>query len=234
MMSSPSTLPPAPRGTSATAPDRRDPVRDLGVRRAARSGCRRRGRPCSRCPGAGCGWRSPSRRPTHPSSRIANASSGVGSGRGSTSALRAGAGHHLGGVAGEDVGVVAGVVPDHDGAALAAPWSMRYAASPAAARSTTTRFIRFGPAPSAPRSPAVPNSSVPSNRSARSAGSAAVRDVGDDRVQLGPGLLVRVLRGPRTGAFEQGGNVRGRHGVTVASRSSTWLTSEIRTWLTES
>ena len=31
-----------------------------------------------------------------------------------------GAGHHLGGVAGEDVGVVAGVVPDHDGAAAGA------------------------------------------------------------------------------------------------------------------
>ena len=34
-------------------------------------------------------------------------------------------------------------------------------ASPAAAWPTTTRFIRFGPGPSAPRSPAVPNSSRP-------------------------------------------------------------------------
>src|SRR5438094_8183407 len=46
-----------------------------------------------------------------------------------------------------------------------APFSRRYAARPAAARSTTTRFIRLGPAPSAPRSPAVPNSRVPSKRS---------------------------------------------------------------------
>ena len=50
--------------------------------------------------------------------------------------------------------------------------SRRYAARPAAARSTTTRFIRLGPAPRAPRSPAVPNSSVPAKRSARSSSSA--------------------------------------------------------------
>ena len=53
----------------------------------------------------------------------------------------------------------------------AAPVSRRYAARPAAARMTTTRFIRLGPAPSAPRRPAVPNSRVPAKRSARSAAS---------------------------------------------------------------
>ena len=63
------------------------------------------------------------------------------------------AGHHLGGVAGEHVGVVAGVVPDHHGCSRGAPASLRYAARPAAVRVTTTRFIRFGPAPSAPRRP---------------------------------------------------------------------------------
>ena len=52
-----------------------------------------------------------------PSSRIANASTGVGSGRGSTPRLEPGAGHHLGGVAGEDVAAVPGVVADHHGAA---------------------------------------------------------------------------------------------------------------------
>ena len=54
-----------------------------------------------------------------------------------------------------------------------APVARRYAARPAAARVTTTRFIRLGPAPSAPRSPAVPNWRVPSNRSISSAVSPA-------------------------------------------------------------
>ena len=87
-MSSSSTLPAAAAGHVVDVADRRDPRGDLARRPAARSGCRRRGRPCSRCPAAGCGSRSPSRRPRSPSSRIANASSGVGSGRGSSSALR--------------------------------------------------------------------------------------------------------------------------------------------------
>ena len=43
--------PPGPRGRCA---------RRSRCRRAARSGSRRRGRPCSRCPGAGCGSPSPS------------------------------------------------------------------------------------------------------------------------------------------------------------------------------
>ena len=122
--------------------------RDLARRPAARSGCRRRGRPCSRCRAAGCGSRSPSRPATQPSSRIANASSGRGQRTGQHERAQAGAGHHVGGVAGEDVGVVAGVVADHDrGVRGRPPWSLRYAASPAAARITTTRFIRLEPAP---------------------------------------------------------------------------------------
>ena len=44
-------------GTSASGADRGDPARRSRRRRAARSGCRRRGRPCSRCPAAGCGSR---------------------------------------------------------------------------------------------------------------------------------------------------------------------------------
>src|SRR5215213_5468693 len=108
---------------------------------------------------------------TQPSSRIANASRGVGSGRGSVYALK-------------PAPVITSAVsraktselwrasyPITTWASRRAPRSRRYAARPAAARCTTTRFIRFGPAPSAPRSPAVPNSSVPSNRSARSVGS---------------------------------------------------------------
>src|SRR3954453_4882758 len=42
---------------------------------------------------------------------------------------------------------------------------------PAAARITVTRFMRFGPAPSSPRRPAVPNSSLAPNRSASASGS---------------------------------------------------------------
>ena len=38
---------------------------------------------------------------------------------------------------------------------------------------TTARFIRLGPAASSPRSPAVPNSSRPANRSVRSARAAS-------------------------------------------------------------
>ena len=45
------------------------------------------------------------------------------------------------------------------------------AARPAAARITVTRFIRLGPAPSSPLSPAVPNSSLLPKRSRSSASS---------------------------------------------------------------
>ncbi len=83
-------------------------------RSAARSGCRRRGRPCSRCPAGGL-WLAVTITPaTHPSSRIANASTGRGQRARHHPRREPGAGHHLGGVAGEDVGVVAGVVADDD------------------------------------------------------------------------------------------------------------------------
>ena len=84
-------------------------------RQAARSGCRRRGRPCSRCPGAGCGSRSPSRRrrsrargsrrPAAASAAAAAAAAPENPAPLITSAVSRG----------EDVGVVAGVVPDHHG-----------------------------------------------------------------------------------------------------------------------
>src|SRR5690606_1004618 len=47
--------------------------------------------------------------------------------------------------------------------------SASQAASPAVARMTTARFIRLGPAPISPRSPAVPNSRRAPNRSASAA-----------------------------------------------------------------
>ncbi len=48
-------------------------------------------------------------------------------------------------------------------------YSCSQRARPMVAARTTARFIRFGPAPIAPRRPAVPNSSRPANRSASSA-----------------------------------------------------------------
>ena len=67
---------------------------------------------------------------------------------------------------------------------------------------TTTRFIRLEPAPSSPRSPAVPNSSVPSNRSARSAASPASITL----LELGAGLGVGVVGGPGPGLLDQVGH----------------------------
>ena len=112
----------------------------------------------------------------------------------------AGGRHDGGGVAGEDVGVVPRVVPDHD-ARRRSPWACRYAVRPAAARITTERFIRCGPAPSSPRSPAVPNSSSPQNRSARSASASPspARAAVDHGGQLGPGHRVRVVGAPGLG-----------------------------------
>ena len=109
--------PPVPAGDVRDGAHRRDRAARSPRRPAARSGCRRRGRPCSRCPAAGCGSRSPSPRRRSPGRgwrRPAAAWAADGAAR---SASQPGAGHHLGGVAGEDVGVVAGVVPDHDGVA---------------------------------------------------------------------------------------------------------------------
>ena len=51
--------------------------------------------------------------------------------------------------------------------------SRRNAVSPAAARITTARFIRLGPPPNSPRRPAVPNCSMPENRSAKSSSARA-------------------------------------------------------------
>ena len=73
--------------------------------------------------------------------------------------------------------------------------SCSHAASPAAARRTSARFMRFGPAPSAPRSPAVPNCRRAPNRSARPSASSC----GQHRLELGPGVGVGVLGQPGAG-----------------------------------
>ena len=91
---------------------------------------------------------------------------------------------------------------------MAPPCSWRYAARPAAARITTTRFIRLGPAPSSPRRPAVPNSRVPSKRSARSAGSPPA-STSAMSLELGAGLLVGILGDPGAGRLEQASVIGG-------------------------
>ena len=67
-------------------------------------------------------------------------------------------------------------------AAAAPGWCAgSHRASAAVAARTTARFIRFGPAAIAPRSPAVPNSSRPPNRSASSAQAASLPSASSPR-----------------------------------------------------
>ena len=115
-MSSSRTLPASPRGTSASGADGGDPRGDLGVgrrhdlaavaevdlvavvlRRVVARGHHHAGHAAELADREGQQRRR--QRPRH------------------HQRPEPGAGHHLGGVAGEDVGVVAGVVPDHDGRA---------------------------------------------------------------------------------------------------------------------
>src|SRR5262245_9782213 len=102
-----------------------------------------------------------------PCARTACASTGVGSGRGSTSAGRPAP------VATRAVSAANSRDPCRASYPITSgPGASRTASqvtSPAAAWRTTARFIPFGPARSGPRRPAVPNRSGPANRSARSA-----------------------------------------------------------------
>ena len=93
----------------------------------------------------------------------------MGSGPGSVRHGEPGAREHLGGGRGERLRAVAGVAADDDRRPRPAAARAASAASPAVVRRTTATFIPFGPARTGPRSPAVPNRSVPAMRSARSA-----------------------------------------------------------------
>ena len=107
-------VPASPRGTSASGADRGDPRGDLGVGRrhdlAAVAEVDLVAVVLRRVVAGG----------DHHAGDAAELADREGQQRGgqrpraARSALKPGAGHHLGGVAGEDVGVVAGVVPDHD------------------------------------------------------------------------------------------------------------------------
>ena len=124
--------------------DRVDVGGDLSRRPGARSGCRRRGRPCTRCRAAGCGSRSPSRRPRSPArgsrrraaawAAAAAAPGRAGPRRSSPRRCRGRTRRSCGGRRTRSRRRRRGRCPA----------SLRYAASPAAARVTTTRFIRFG------------------------------------------------------------------------------------------
>ena len=125
-------------------------------------------------------------------------------------------GDHGGGVAGEHVGVVPRVVARRRACGVPGTWSRRHAARPAAARITTARFIRFGPAPSSPRRPAVPNCSEPANRSA----SSSLRLRRSDRASgRAPPAGSRRPRRPRPGRPARSSSARRAGvGVVVAPR----------------
>ena len=191
-------------GRRRAAPTRGDPGRDLGVGRRHDLAAVAEVDLVAVVLRAGCGSRSPSRRRrsrARGSRRRAAAWAAAGAAR---SALQAGAGHHLGGVAGEDVGVVAGVVPDHDGGvaggAVVAGGTPRGRPRRGC---TTTRFIRFG----AGAERAAQAGGAELQRAVEAVGEvggvAAGLHVGDDLLELGAGLLVGVLGGPGPGPLEQ-------------------------------
>ncbi len=100
-----------------------------------------------------------------------------------------------------------------------APLALRYAARPAAARSTTARFIRFGSgaerAPQ-PRRTELQRAVEPVGQIGRVAPG---RDVVDDRQELGAGDVVGVLLGPGAGPVEECCGVGVGHERTVARQT---------------
>ena len=135
---------------------------------------------------------------THPSSRIANARIGVGSGLGITSALRPAPVITSAVSRAKTSELCRASYPITTSAPDGAPWSFRYAARPAAARATTTRFIRLGPRRAHPGDP----------RSELQRAVEAVRQLGlvagrDERLELGLGERVGVLGCPALGAGDQ-------------------------------
>ena len=102
-----------------------------------------------------------------------------------------GGGEDRGGVAGEVGGPVPRVEADDDRPAdRTLPAS--HAASPAAARRTTVRFMPFGPARSGPRSPAVPKVERP----AEPVGELGVVAGVEQRLQFGGGRRVDLVLDP--------------------------------------
>ena len=94
--------------------------------------------------------------------------------------------------------------------------SRRYAASPAAARSTTTRFIRLEPGAERPAQPGRAELQRPVEAVREVGRIASALDLGDELQEPGPGLVVGVVVGPGPRAVEQRRHVRSRHGRTLA------------------
>ena len=136
---------------------------------------------------------------------------------------------HRGGVLGEDVGVVPGVVPDHDGVAGGGRrGSRRYAARPAAARMTTdpvhpvrARAERAAQAGGAELQAAVGTGPRGRRPPPPSGSLLARRRPGPSSSRAG--VLVRVLGGPGAGPVEQlgrGPSCRCRSGRGRAARNA--------------
>ena len=110
---------------------------------------------------------------------------------------------------------------------------------------TTPRFIRFGPAPRAPRRPAVPNSSSPAKRSARSAAPPRVAALGGGeelrrarRAVVGVGVVVEPGPGggePRVGVVPVTVDSQPPHDLGEEARrtgsAAAWPASRTSSWL---
>ena len=136
--------------------------------------------------------------------------------------LEARAGHDLGGVAREDVGVVTGVEADHHGAAVAVEAGVLQVRSQAGSRAgdhDAVHPVRAGA-----------EGAAQASRAELQRAREAVRQVGvltalggrDHRLELGPGPVVGVLSGPGAGLLDQllgCGHVRR---LSLAGRRTSW------------
>ena len=124
---------------------------------------------------------------------------------GAAPAREPGAGHHLGGVAREDVGVVAGVVPDHDGVAVGRAVVARGTPRARPRRGSRRRGSSGSgrrPAPRAAprcRTRGCPRTGRPGRRGPPRRRTRCL----DEGAELGPGLRVGILGGPRPGPLQQ-------------------------------
>ncbi len=128
-----------------------------------------------------------------------------------------GAGHHLGGVLGEDVAVVPGVVPDHDTAGGSLLPQVRGQPGRGPHHHDPVHPVRPGAEGAAKPGGAELQGAVEPVGEVRHV--SLVRGVlqpGDELLELGAGPVVGVLGGPVAGATEQVLDIGSRHGRTVA------------------
>ena len=136
-------------------------------------------------------------------------------GPGEDQGAEAGAGHHLRGVAREHLGVVAGVVADHDrrSPGCAVLDEVRREAGGGAGHDDAVHPVGSGPERAAqPGRPELERAGEPVGEVG---GVSAALDVRHDRLELGTGHVVGVLGCPGPGPVEERGHVRCRHEDTV-------------------